>query len=384
VRALLVPMSWGRGQGPISEMLALAAAARDAGVDVTFASRPRFCERVTDRGFEVVAELPELPDRPIDQTFFSDFASFQGLDREDFVRTTLDAERRAIELAVPDVVFSYLQPTAAISARLAGVRIGSIARWSEHPRFCADESGFARPSGATRLFNSILTEAGLPPVRDLWDLAYLWSDFKLACSTPELEPGLRTTQHLTYVGHLLAPDPMAGLGELENSWARSDGIRVYVYLSAKDVSVQAIVHALRPACDDGEAAALVVDPDCGQASSDSHIFVVPRTDGLAAARSADVVVTSGTKTTCFEALRAGAGLVFVPSPDDELTFWRSKLTSSGVGVTLPSAEPTAAELMTAIGWASRADVRVRCAEVWSSIDALGGPTAAAKTLASDD
>ena len=125
-----MPMSWGRGRGPVGELLSLAGALQRAGADVAFAARPRFHRWISDMRFDIVASLPERADPPIRELFFDDFAAFQGLSDSSFVATTVEAELAAIRTFRPDLVFAYLQPTCAISTRSLGISSGAIARWS--------------------------------------------------------------------------------------------------------------------------------------------------------------------------------------------------------------------------------------------------------------
>ena len=159
-RILCVPMSWGRGMGPLMDCLAVARELRKVGHEVAFLGRDRFKEIIAKEGFSNYPIISPHAPKKLDHLFDIDFPTFQGLDDEKLVRATVDNEFDALENFKPDIIFSWLQFTAYISAKTSKIPLVSVARWTGHPRFTSPilgNKGFP-VSRCTPLFNKFLKE----------------------------------------------------------------------------------------------------------------------------------------------------------------------------------------------------------------------------------
>jgi hypothetical protein len=260
---LFLPMSWGRGRGPLADLLAVAHTAIQRGHTIAFAVKTDFLPDVKEHGVEVVGIVPSKPLPAIEEAFFSDFAAFQGLDDSAYVEDILRAEQAAVARFRPDVLVSHLQPTAAITARSVGLIHASRASWTEHPKFTSPVSiryygtPEAPPSKATPVFNDALRSRNLLEVRDVWNLCFMFSDAKFAPSIPELEPGLSDVEGLTYVGYLNGITPDREVAPWLREWADERTTRIFVYLSAKDIGPETYSPLLVDALDTGDFSVLV-------------------------------------------------------------------------------------------------------------------------------
>lgn len=377
-------MSWGRGKGPLADLLAVADVAARAMHQVAFAVKADFLLDVQERRIEVVDTIPSKSLRAITDQFYSDFAAFQGLDDPAYVEDILLAEQRACQQFRPDVIVSHLQPTASITARSIGLKHLSRASWTEHPKFTSpvSERYFgtpeAPPSSATPVFNGALRSRSLPEVHDFWNLCFMYSDAKFAPSIPGLEPGLMDVEGLTYVGYLSGINPGRAVAPWLKAWAGERAIRVFVYLSAKDIGPDVYCPLLVEALDTGEFEVLVAVGGAISslppiARNGRRVRFVEWVPGDFVIAHSDVVVCMGTRGTSLQALMAGAGLVLFPGEDDELFFFTHKLEELGVGHRLSRDHLDASELRDAVAGALDAATRSRSRELGRKIIAAGGP-----------
>ena len=318
--------------GPIVELMSLANAVQKRGHEVAFAAKELFIQQVRGQGYNMVYPVPSRDNPPIDEFFLKDFPVFQGLGDKAYVESILAHEQNAVDGFEPDAIVSILQFTASITARANGVKHVSIARWTEHPSFSSPifeelfGTPLAPPSNATSVFNQILRGHRLPEVRDVWDLSFLYSGLKIAPSPQELEPGLADVPNLHYVGFLKGIEigSRTEVPQWLYEWASLPSTKVFVYLSAKELTPDVYAPVLAQAFSGMDVRAIValgpqVKKELNQDDTDEVRFVewVP---GEYVISSSDVVVSTGTRTTTLQAILAGTGSVLFPGRDDELDF----------------------------------------------------------------
>jgi UDP:flavonoid glycosyltransferase YjiC (YdhE family) len=385
-RLLFVPMSWGRGMGPLEDCLSVAKQASVLGHTVAFVCRERFCALPAQAGYRVYPNATPPAPPTIDSDLFNvDFPVFQGLGEEKWVRKILACEFAAIEDFRPHAVFTWLQFTAAISARVAGVPIASVARWTGHPEFASPLLGgrFLR-SGCTPLFNRILAEYELPLIDDVWELDFFRSDLKIVAGTPELEPGLASVSNLYYVGHLLPSEAdKTKLSQELTRWALGYPA-VFVYLSVKQFQPEEYCPIIRKAFDGSEFRAVVavglkdICPELPESTSNVRFVRWIPIDAMMSI--SDVVVSTGTRGTSWQAALHGAGHVAFPGKDPERDFVARMLETAGAGIRLPDEAFTPKRILSAVREVLNPVTRAHAKVLGDQLRSLGGPKRAAELL----
>ena len=386
-RLLFIPMSWGRGIGPLVDCLSVARESSALGHDVAFLCRQRFSALAIEAGYEVYPNIKPPAPPTIDSDLFNvDFPVFQGLGGEEWVRKTLACEFEAIEDFQPDAVFTWLQFTATISARVVGVPIASVARWTGHPDFSSPllDGGHFPRSGCIPLFNRILAEHGLPLVDDIWELDFLRSDLKIVPGTPELEPGVGSVSNLYYVGHLITSrvEKTKLLQELTR-WALGHPT-VFVYLSMKQFQPQEYAPIIRKAFNDSEfrvVVATVLKDVCPELPESTNNVRLVRWIPINAMMSiSDVVISTGTRGTSWQAALHGAAHVAFPGKDPERDFVARMVETAGAGLGLPDEAFTPESILGAVREVLNPVTRARAEALGDRLRSLGGPKRAAELL----
>ena len=384
-RVLMIPMCWGRGIGPIHELLSLADALSARGAEVHFAARESFANLARLRGYGVAAVLPG-PQTSFDVSYNADdFAIGQGMASAEYLERVLAAELVATRECRPDIVVSYLQPTTSTSSSVAGVRHAALARWTEHPNFDQDDAWSAerppgwRRSGATDALNILRRANGQAEVGDFWDAVFGDADLRIAPGTPELEPGLALSD-VNWVGYLepIISEPPGDVRQEIRDWLVATGPRVYVYVSAGGVKLAEVMPQLCDIAADG-AAVLVARGQHSDVRLDgwpSRVAVAEWVPGPFVVTRADVVVSLGTRTTAWQAMMAGCGQVFLPAVSDELVYIGQHLPSCGAGVAITDVRGLAA----ACRAADQPNVRESAGRIGQEMIRRGGPGRAADLL----
>lgn len=239
--------------GPLMDCLAVADEVRKLGHKVGFLCRDRFYKIAKTEGYSVYPVISPKAPRRINRLFDLDFPFFQGLNDEVLVKKTIQNELVAIQKFKPDVIFTWLQFTAYISAKTTDTPIASVARWTGHSGFTSDllDGGHFPVSRCTPLFNYFLEKFDLPKIDDIWELDFVRSDLKVVPGIPDLEPGFRKEKNLHYVGYLSykSAGKMNKLPQQLKDWLTSSP-SVFVYLSAKQFQPKNYVPILQQAFDD--------------------------------------------------------------------------------------------------------------------------------------
>jgi hypothetical protein len=327
-RILAIPMSWGRGSGPLVDILTIGQGALAGGHEFGVACKPSFRDRAADADMDVVGELPERRLKDIDDEFFSDFAAFQGLAEPEYVRSILKAEASVVERWRPDVLLGVLQPTLQITAWEFQRPLVTNARWTEHPNFDSEATSLATP-----VFNDILKSLNREPIRDVWDLSFWHSDAGYAIGFPELEPNLKWERTLLFVRQAtlaLKAQSNAAIDGIRQAWTKADPPRAYVYLSHKDVTLNDLSTGLELAAEEGWA--ILCSGDLSFQPRRANLMSASWVDASLAVQTADVVVSLGMKGTVLSALENGAGLVLLRSSDEELGYIAGRLSELGLAI----------------------------------------------------
>lgn len=381
IKALIIPMSWGRGSGPMLEAVSIARALRKRDVSVAMATKRKFEQlRDTELAIEYF-EMPSRPLAPVDEMFVKDFAVFQGLGDSEYLQKILDAEKQAVCSFEPDVVISNLQPTAAVTSAAFGIPLLSEARWTEHPRFESEvyeqffDSQKSPPSRATSAMNVQLLQRGLHPVRDVWDLCFMRSDRSFIPSIEEFEPELANLPGAEYVGYLVPATTYSSktLNSIVVNWIKRSKNPVLVYFSNKWLHPDDYLGVLKEVELSSEYEFLVIDreftnfQELGASLLGPWVAVDQILDELSA------IVSLGTRTLGFQAIMASKGNVIFRGQDDELVFTGDAFEKLGCAVCVEPKQISAGRLKAALDAVNGEKIRARCREVRNKILKLGGP-----------
>ena len=386
MRALIIPMSWGRGLGPLMESLAIYQALTNGGVQCALALKPTFLKNpMVKHNRPRVFSMPERPLPPVGELFYKDFAASQGLDDPEYVRSILESEAAAVKDFRPDAIISILQPSASLTARRSGIPHLSEARWTEHPRFTSPVfkrfggSEEPQPSNATKYFNKFLKAAGLSEVHDIWDLSFMYSDVKFVPGPPEFEPELIREKGIEFLGFLqdIAAGNKDSMSRLVNTPGKSKKRILLSYLSAKALKPSEYCPIIAAALEKSPFRAIVaLGGTCRYEEfefSSSRVSVRDWIDLAVHIPTAEALVTVGTRTSALQAVLAGIGNIIIPGGDDELTFTSFRLKELGVAALIPKEDLTVEAMRMAISEATGQELRGKARMLGERMRKLGGP-----------
>jgi UDP:flavonoid glycosyltransferase YjiC (YdhE family) len=386
-RLLFFPMSWGRGMCPLIDCLSVAREAAIRGHEVAFVCRDRFAALVSQEGFRIYKNFAPPAPQAIDSLFNSDFPAFQGLDNESWVRRMIKYEIAALRDFRPDAAFTWLQLTAAISTKHIGVPTVSVARWTGHPEFTSPLLGGQFPeSRCTPLFNRILAQYGLSRIDDIWELDFIRSEVKVVPGVPELEPDLASVPDLYYVGHLLPSNPKQSNDRNRYrlvDWPE-ESPTVFVYLSSKQYGPQEYVPILREAFLESEFRAIVavgledVCPELPESTTNVRFVRWVPIDAMMSI--SDVVISTGTRGTAWQAALHGAANIMFPGRDPERDFVAQMIENANAGKKLLDEDFTPKRLLGSAREVLNSDARFYAKELGDQLRALGGSRVAADLL----
>ena len=337
MRALLFPSYRGSGFGHIGRALALAEALRQEGWDVAFLLGSPHADRVAAAGWTVYRP-PEAPLplhhrllraalgrlRPASTyTFFSGL-SFQavrdGFQTPETVRREVAWELDVVSQFHPDVLIGDIWLLTFIVGQLTGLPVVQIVRAATHPTagqlvWWRDVPPLVQAPDVTGVFNPVLAQLGLPPIRRVEDL--LDGNVFLVPSIPELDPLPPDTAGTHYVGPLVRstasgrsqPDWMAALPD--------DRPVVYVTVGGGSDAVRRLdLLPFWEATFAGTDWEVVVSTGGRPVSSRwrrrGNLQVFPWVPGAAMVARADVVLFHGGYGTLMETVQAGVPSVVLP------------------------------------------------------------------------
>lgn len=376
------------------EIKAIYRALTDCGVECAVALKPAF-QDIFLKGIELPPPIYEMPQREIvaiNEMFYRDFATFQGMDDINYINTIIDSEVRAVKAFQAEAIVSVLQPTASISARRMGIPHLAYARWTEHSRFTSPvykrfgESEMPPPSKATVCCNDVLRTTGLPEVKDFWDLSFMYSDIKFVPGPPELEPELESERGVVFLGFIegiLDKGNANHESEDQNSTPFGDH-HILVYLSSKEFELSEVCSVIDKALSGSKYHATIAlgNRNCHVDSRlNSHQIQVKGWINIAdEITSAKAIITVGTRTSALQALLAGIGNIIIPGGDDELTFNAMRLTELGVAYSIPKTELNPDNMREAIETATGLTMRSCAKSLGMRMRLCGGPPTLAKLL----
>jgi len=383
-RILFIPMSWGRGLGPLTDCLAIAEELNRT-CEVAFVCKEAFISPVRQAGYSWYPIMSPPDRKEVDHEFYVDFPYFQGLGDELLIRHMIAQEIEAMSDFRPDAVFAWLQFTTSITARCLGVPLASKANWPDHPRFVPPSFAVPlQPSRVTPIFNRLLTEYNLPTMNNVWELSFLRSDLKVAPTIPEFEPDLEGISNLHYVGHLVYSGfELANQPDWLSNWDESRPT-VFVYLSAKQFRVQDCTQVIVDQFDGTEFQVIValgghVPTDQIPKSTQNIRFeqLVPAHVMLS---KSDVFITTGTRGSTSNALLHGVSMVLFPGVDVEMGLNAYNIEKYGAGIRLPDAAFFTRQLVDTVSTVMRPDSRKRALALGNRLKSFGGPSRAANLI----
>lgn len=339
MRLLLIPVSGGVGLGPLANLIAIAESAAAAGHDTAFVVKDAWAPEVRRLGFPTYRAVTPAPRKGASPSPFNLGAvgTRLGWVEEGFIRTSIQAEREAIKSFAADIVVTTLQFTAPISAAIEHRPSVAIFSW-------ADGSDFASPlydssqqtTGGEAVYNQILAEHGLSPIKHVCDLAFTRSELKLAPTIPEFQPELSSMPDVHFIGSLLSTRLEAG--ELPDRIKNRTGANplIYVYLGPGDIPAEKWITAIVETFARTSFSVMVtlaqtdVRPDIVPAVP--NIVFYDRLPGMAAIMAADLVISHGGLNTVNNALMAGKPHIVFPDRYAERDYNGRSLSRLGAGV----------------------------------------------------
>ncbi len=296
----------------------------------------------------------------------------------------LQSELELLARVKPELVVGDFRLSLATSCELHGVPCGVLinAYWSpfhprtafplpDHPIITWVGERLAQkyfPKALPRAFehfaaplNALRRKHGLAPVGSLQQ-ALTYGDFVLYADTPELVPTKAPHSH-RYLG-VVDWQPRNGADDV--SWGDSALPLIYVTLGSS--GKRAMLPALLSALDDLPVRVLVATAGRGSGPAEHErrrVFDFVR--GASVARVASLVITNGGSSTGYQALKAGAPVLGIPTNLDQ--YLASEVIEGvGAGITLPARNASSQEVLRHVQHAlSSPALRLRAAEVASSI-----------------
>lgn len=228
-KVMLLPSPPNSGSiGSVTKMLGIAKILKRQSCEVCFVIGGNLGEFLRKEGFTVYDfPIPKTSGKDIDIDNILDFIEWTGLGDELFIKYSIKAELDAIKIFKPTVIFAETRPSAAISAKIAGIPFISIASWS-----CSPDNPCNRSQDGRLIhgYNHILKEYKLTTIENVAELFFMRSDVKLAPTLPELEPEMLNVKGVHYTGYIL------DISENHNrnmDWYKSLGKenQIFIYLS---------------------------------------------------------------------------------------------------------------------------------------------------------
>lgn len=337
MRLLTIPSSDTTSLNIIVRCMSVAAAAVKKGHSVGV-----LAPNCLTRRFKIPAQFFEYPVPPtinrVNLTAppikkYGDYAELIGLTQPQFIRECLDTEESAITEFAPDVIYSDLNLTASISARRFDLRLASLCNLAWTPPYLLDES-FEDDQLQAAPFNSLLGRYNLPPIRDLTDLIFLFSDAKIVPSCPEFEQFDPSISGIEYCGYLYSEELET---RTEQPPRETSGHHVLVYMGIGDIDLPLMTSTLPPAFDGTQYRVTVVIgdfyPEVPKSTRNvEYVRFLPLQQTL---RNTDLVIFhggSGLVATCL--LQGIPGLMF-PCGVYERVFHAETMAKVKAGIVLP-------------------------------------------------
>ncbi|HEX8089158.1 MAG TPA: nucleotide disphospho-sugar-binding domain-containing protein [Blastocatellia bacterium] len=346
MRCLIIPSPDTTSLNIIIRCMSIAAEAIEQGHEVCVLAPPSLVERFSHLNLKVYDyPLPPTIERvnmeapPIKK--YGDYAQLIGLNAPEFIERSLDVELKAIDEFTPDVIYSDLNLTASISARIRRKPLASLCNLAWIPPYLLDDS-FKEDEAQVRPFNVVLARHGLEAIRDLSDLIFLYSDVKVVPTCREFEQFPPGIENIEYIGYLYSEkleqqSPVAVLPD--------GAVNILVYMGIGDIDLEMMREVLPQAFNGTDYSVTVVAGDFypelpPPTSNVSYVRFLPLRQALAKTSLALFHGGSGLVMTCL--LYGVPGLMF-PCGVYEREFHAETMAKVGAGVVLYEKEDFTAQ-----------------------------------------
>jgi len=327
--------------------LVIARALREAGWQVEFGASGAFTRLVTDEGFKAHGLATMNPSSALE--------SIRSLrieyDRK-LIESYIDDELTVIKRVRPDFVLNDFRLPAAISARVAGVRLVNIVNaYMTHyyapVRRAPRDLGVARflPRRAStailpyimrlmlrlyvRPFNAAAEARGLAPFGDLFDVIAS-PDLNLVCDLEEFMPITGAPRHFKEIGPIIWEPNVAS-----PEWLRTiDPGRPTVYFTMGSTGFAHYYRVLKEAFEGTDFQVLVTTggvTDPGELPA--NFSVAKLAPALRILEKSSLVICHGGNGTIYQALSKGVPVLGIPTFHDQ-DFNMQRVEDLGLGAAL--------------------------------------------------
>jgi UDP:flavonoid glycosyltransferase YjiC (YdhE family) len=337
-------------------------------------------DELTAAGHTVVAPT-HLPDIEVADFTANVYAEYTP----EIIDASITAERELIERCGAEVVVADLRPTAAISARLAGVPLVTVVNAFMTDAFDPTTVLASNPSKAARLagrgiqsaqkrslatpFRDAARAHGRRDLRSLYD--FFSGDVTLVADLPEFVP----VDGLQYIGPLVWEPPDAP--------PAADPSRPLVYATLGNTGGAALVELVLAAFADAVyEVVLTVGPYVElPRAAPPHVHVIRSVAGSQVLRRATAVIHCGGSGTTYQALAEGVPAVVVPfNAEQELN--ARLVARHRLGVALDLAKTAPSRLRAAVELVREVpELRAPLLRFQQLVRASDGPSTAAQVIA---
>lgn len=333
MRLLIVPMTGGRGIGPICRALAVANSLKGY-CNILFLCAPKFVSHVQAAGFDYVEDIE--PTKVAEQgniIKWNDAAYAMGLCQREFVTNAVEHQLNIVKAYSPDVIFTeYNLPICAVS-KILNIPLVSTVHWADTNEFSI--GSYPTPNkylDAINAYNDLFQKYGLPIYRDVSDMVTA-IPLLVAPTISKLQPKLEKYNPI-YTGELLNKEWETNI-QLEREIA--DGA-IYVYLTTSDMLVDRWFPViLRELGDFGAHIYVVVNDKVTRCIEDlklnipHNIHLAPHYPGLSVMKHSNLVIHAGSANVIAGALLTGTPSVIVPLNDGERLYNAIGIERYGAG-----------------------------------------------------
>ena len=383
MKLLIIPSADTTSLNIIIRCMSIAAVAAEGGHSVMVLAPRELADRFRS--------LPvQLRDYPIPQSIgrvhlelppikkYGDYAALIGLNDGDYIDTCLDVEARAISEFRPDVIYSDLNLTASLSARRSGLPLASLCNLAWTPPYLLDDE-FEIDLLQVEPFNRALSDLALPPIRDLTDLIFSFSDLKIVPSCPEFEQFPPSIEEIHYCGYLYCE---AIEGQTDVTF-EPEGKRILVYMGVGDIDPPLLMSVVPAAFDGSEYKVTVVLGDFyKQRSHDTaNVSYVPFLPLGKALANTDLALFHGGSGMVMSCLLAGVPGLMFPCGVYEREFHAETMSRVAAGRVLYAlSDFTPENLRKNVREILDGDYAANAATFGRYLRSLGGPKTAVETL----
>jgi len=227
--------------GSATKMLGIAKLLEEKDCEVCFVIGGNLGRFFKEKGYRVFQyPIPKTSVLDIKVNNIVDFVEWTGLSDPDYIHQAVSAELEAIKEFCPDVIFAEARPSAAISARAAGIALVSIASWSCSPFNPLNKSQDGR---LIEGFNRELRAYGQEVINNIAELFFMRSYVKLAPTLPELEPEIADMEGVKFTGYIL---DVSYDKSYNMDWYNSLGKenQIFIYLSVGALKPQVYIDTI--------------------------------------------------------------------------------------------------------------------------------------------